>query len=433
MDIPGLNEKDDFYLKKIIPFLVNKCIFSIYIFDIEHYENEDTFKIYQNYSNQLNKIYNKYSIYILNKIDYISEEDKKNFKDEKYHFEKFKNFLKDDFKVDLENNFFLKLNSKELFNKINAFSELKTYILHLIDTIKIEEIDDTFSFIEYIKIKFVEYFQITKEEINNIFNENNEIKYNVYFDENEYNEIMDSITNKGINPDFEENEFNKIKYIFKNKFKVFLPIPELNSINDIILESINKSLEEFFDWEKVLDLMKNFKESINKIFENESERKKYIEICVNILDSFKKELENKSKLKNIEWNINVIEPLKKIFNSLLKLEPNDLTLKNLKEDFDSLTYFIYNYRKIRICLLGGYSTGKSSFLNNIIGKDILPVDINRCTNRGIILRHNKNKDSLPQLFKTSFTHVTNPDYWYFKDDENLFALDMKILIKNYLN
>ena len=143
----------------------------------------------------------------------------------------------------LENNFFLKLNSKELFNKINAFSELKTYILHLIDTIKIEEIDDTFSFIEYIKIKFAEYFQITKEEINNIFNENNEIKYNVYFDENEYNEIMDSITNKGINPDFEENEFNKIKYIFKNKFKVFLPIPELNSINDIILESINKSLE----------------------------------------------------------------------------------------------------------------------------------------------------------------------------------------------
>lgn len=53
----------------------------------------------------------------------------------------------------------------------------------------------------------------------------------------------------------------------------------------------------------------------------------------------------------------------------------------------------------------------------MIGKDILPVDINRCTNRGIILRHNKNKNDPPQLFQTKFIKVENPDYWYFKDEK----------------
>ena len=87
----------------------------------------------------------------------------------------------------------------------------------------------------------------------------------------------------------------------------------------------------------------------------------------------------------------------------------------MKKNYDSLTYFIYNYRKIRISLLGGYSTGKSSFLNCLIGKDILPCDLNRCTNRGIIIRHNENENS--QLFKTKFIKVENPDYCYFQEEK----------------
>ena len=80
MDIPGLNEKDDFYSKEIIPLVVNKCLFSIYIFDLLHYENEDTKEVYQNYSQLLNKFYKTNSIYILNKIDSIQKKKKKNFR-----------------------------------------------------------------------------------------------------------------------------------------------------------------------------------------------------------------------------------------------------------------------------------------------------------------------------------------------------------------
>jgi hypothetical protein len=50
----------------------------------------------------------------------------------------------------------------------------------------------------------------------------------------------------------------------------------------------------------------------------------------------------------------------------------------------------------------------------MIGKDILPVDISRCTNRGIILRHLDDKEEEPKLFRTTFIHVTDPDYWYFE-------------------
>ena len=440
LDIPGLNEEDDFYLQKIVPILVNKCLFSIYIFDLEKYEGIDTSIIYKNYSEQLNKFYKTNSIYILNKIDCIPEEDKKNSKDEEYHFDRFKKFLSSEFNVDLENNFFLKLNSNELFNKVNAFSNLKTYILHIIDNIQKEGIEiNEFGLLEHIKTKFEEHFQITQFDLEEIFNdsEGKDDKYNEYYDEKEYNEIIENITSKGLTADFDEEEYKKFKYIFNNKIKINLAIPELNSIYNIIFQAMEKSLEEFFNWNNVLELMKTFKESINKIFENENERKKYIEICDELLNNFKKEVDRKSKLKNIEWNINILEPLKNIIDCLINLEKNNnQSLQTLKEDFDSLTYFIYNNRKIRIPLLGGYSTGKSSFLNNMIGKDILPVDINRCTNRGIILRHNKNKFSPPQLFKTKFTNVKNPEYWYFKDEkepicEGYEQIKQKLIELNY--
>ena len=184
---------------------------------------------------------------------------------------------------------------------------------------------------------------------------------------------------------------------------------------------MKKSLDEFLDLNHVTSLMSTFKESIDKIFKSDEERRKYKEICDNLLQSFREELEKKAKLKKVQWKINIIEPLKSIIDSLINLDKNNKRLNQLKEDFDSLIYFIYNYRKIRIPLLGGYSTGKSSFLNNMIGKDILPVDINKCTNRGIILRHNNNKNQPPQLFKTKFIKVTNPDYWYFKDEKEPFC------------
>ena len=216
MDIPGLNEESDFYLQKVIPILVNKCLFSIYIFDVVKYQNVDSSDIYKNYSQQLNKYYKTNSIYILNKIDTISKEDKKNLKDENHYFNEFKKYLSSELNVDIKKNFFLKLNSKELFNNVNAFSNFKFYIFHIIDKINMSEIDELFSLLDYLKENLVEYFQIEQDELEAIFNNENNENYNNFFDENEFNEIKDNIGSIGLTVDFEEEEFKRIKFVFQN-------------------------------------------------------------------------------------------------------------------------------------------------------------------------------------------------------------------------
>jgi len=419
MDIPGLNEEKDFYLNNIIPNLVNKCLFSIYIFDLGRYQNDDSSEIYKKYSEKLNKLYKNNSIFILNKIDIISEEDKKNQKDEDYHFNKFKQYLNSELTVNIEANSFIKLNSKELYNKVNAFTKLQTYISHLIDKINKEEVDDLFNVLDYIKENFINDFQIDEKELEQIFNKDDNEYKKEYYNEKEFNEIFKTINSseKDLNANFEESEYIKFNYIFKNKNKIISFKDSLNSVYKLIIDSMNKSLDEFFNWNNVLNLFKSFKNCINNTFEGEFEKENYIKICDDLLESFKKELERRKELKKtiIKYNIKAIEPLKNIINKLLELDKDNESLIKLREDFISLIYFIYNNRKIRIPLLGAYSTGKSSFLNSLIGKDILPVDINICTNRGIIVRHSKNE--IPQLFKTKFRKTENPEYWYFEEEE----------------
>ena len=90
MDVPGLNGKDDFILNKIIPILVEKSLFSIFIFDILKFQGEDNLNVYEKYCSLLSHKNN--SLYILNKIDQIYEE-KNKFKDEKYYINMFLNIL----------------------------------------------------------------------------------------------------------------------------------------------------------------------------------------------------------------------------------------------------------------------------------------------------------------------------------------------------
>ena len=82
---------------------------------------------------------------------------------------------------------------------------------------------------------------------------------------------------------------------------------------------------------------------------------------------------------------------------------------DLKKDFNILEHFIEKDRKIRIPFLGGYSTGKSSLLNCLIGKDILPTGSNITTNREIIIRNNEQGKYI--LYKTKF--IKKGDYYCF--------------------
>ena len=118
--------------------------------------------------------------------------------------------------------------------------------------------------------------------------------------------------------------------------------------------------------------------------------------------------------KDFQYFYNKINELKPIIEKLIHFEPDDNFIKKIKKGYDDLLEFINKDKKIRIALLGLYSSGKNTILNNLIGENILPVSSDECTRRGIIIRyHNKN---IPELYKTKF--IPKSDYYYFEDSIN---------------
>ena len=133
-------------------------------------------------------------------------------------------------------------------------------------------------------------------------------------------------------------------------------------------------------------------------------------------------------------NNKIINPLEE-FDNFLKNTFKRIDLNNELKGFtislQSLREGIIG-RKIRIVFIGNISVGKSTVLNCIIGEDILPINYNECTYRGIIIRHKKGENY--KLYKTKI--ITRgeglDEYYYFKDDEKPYCEGIKN-IKSYLN
>ena len=114
MDVPGLNEfsvdndiSKQFYYKELIPFFIYNVAFSLFIFDAEKQESEDSLSIinnimYQYFNNDSNKLKN--SIFILNKMDKIVNPNEE--------LVNFKKILNDNLKCHIEKNgFFIGLSA----------------------------------------------------------------------------------------------------------------------------------------------------------------------------------------------------------------------------------------------------------------------------------------------------------------------------------
>ena len=100
------------------------------------------------------------------------------------------------------------------------------------------------------------------------------------------------------------------------------------------------------------------------------------------IDLLYKDLSNDVKL-----SIEQFQKLKPIVEELYEKGKTLKTFENLKEEFKLIDFFIKKDKKLRIPLFGGYSTGKSSTLNCIIGKRILPEG-NLVTTRKIVVIRN---------------------------------------------
>jgi hypothetical protein len=125
----------------------------------------------------------------------------------------------------------------------------------------------------------------------------------------------------------------------------------------------------------------------------------YSEETNKLLDYFsrnKKNIENKEKVEKGEDNnetneekinrriINIINNFVKIIQET-KLDRNQI--KNVMNEIEKIMIYLENYDNIFIPFLGPSNAGKTTIINGIIGKDILPTNLSECTKKGIIISY----------------------------------------------
>ena len=139
------------------------------------------------------------------------------------------------------------------------------------------------------------------------------------------------------------------------------------------------------------------------------------------------------KIDNLKFNLKkrVITGLKtnyiQVFDSLMEItnQLNELKehkfFEKIKEEISFFKNFIKGEIKLRIPILGCYSCGKSSLLNNLIGIDLLPVDTEVSTNVGLVLNYTESIKDIC-LLKAYLNKSENifEDYYYFTDSIKIY-------------
>ena len=224
----------------------------------------------------------------------------------------------------------------------------------------------------------------------------------IEIDENEKNKINNYLNEKEgiLNSKNCTNLLDVKNYLILrekyNNCKSKLKVKEENIFYQKLLEACKNSFNSFCD---LKNYEKEFNDLIKKI-SNEKEDNNILNqsIIIDVKDT--KKIEKRELIKNY-----IVE--------LKELENNNI-IEFINEEYNKLNEFIDNDNKIRIAFLGTTSTGKSTILNNLIGKKILPTGPGICTKKGIIIQNiNSN---IPELYKAKFEEK-NEDYYIIKEDK----------------
>ena len=407
LDLPGLDEGEkesnsqkssNFFQKYILPKLASNSLFSILIFDAGKYmtgENPIITKtyldayFYQNYSN---------SFFIMNKIDLMDDEEK-----EKKIFEE--EMLKNKLKVNINDKtiHIQYLSCKKLTNEINKFDDFQSFLKFLLIEGNKEK---KTNLLIYLKENLTKDFQIdishigdaspTDVQKKNFIEKIKELKaenttFTRYLSPKEYLNYSIAFTQKIEELKTQENQNNQIK---SEKYKELFE--EFN-------KSFNDSMNYFFNIPNDRELSQRIKDIVKIIDNMSNEDKDSITKTQKYIDLLYKDLSSDAKL-----SIEQFQKLKPIVEELYENGKTLKTFENLKEEFKLIDFFIKKDKKLRIPLFGGYSTGKSSTLNCIIGKRILPEG-NQVTTRKIVVIRNCDENKYT-ISKTNFVK-TNEDYY----------------------
>ena len=274
----------------------------------------------------------------------------------KYHFYNYLLYVKKERQISNEKN---EISFKDHLRviiescKIMKKQEIENKLKDLNNSENISEIESDFiNIIKEIKDNFC------TEQLNFGISEE-DFKIEKKDDQDDDDDIFNTDGDEG-NEQKDDNDFNsfnpcdifKIMYIF-HKEKMLIP-PISKEANDLLNYFKEKKREDRNQEEKKRE-DKNIKNDL--INQNTGLNKEVIKA----LKNFCKEIEN-FKIENEKYQY--------LTNEIIK------TIEYLK-----------TYDVIFIPFLGGSNAGKTTIINGIIGKDILPNDMNECTKRGIIIRY----------------------------------------------
>ena len=398
LDVPGLNESGEDYINLYFEYIKDMIKYCLIIFSVENYNSKDSMEVIKKLKKNLYVPIENFLI-ILNKIDTANDLEK-TIRDLKKvvlndgSFNIYKNTL-----VPVDS---LKLKSEiQMKNNCTFYDFINYYLIEYNKNKKDEE-----GYIDFIK-------KIMNEEKNKINNmeEIKKKKNNISDDEmdaikKDFKRLEKEKINNVANlvfyfNDKKEENIIKLFYIF---FKEKLLIPKVsNAINDI-----NNYFNNIKDYDfPNKSIGNNIKEEKEYIFDDSNEH-----IILKELEKFFEEIFTSEKSKNYGNIINI-----------------------LKDDFKILKNYIFNSSLCFIPILGVSNSGKSSFINCLLGKNILPCDSSECTRRAIIIRYleEKEKTSLYSIKFNSCENLNDLYYYYTKKElisENLEEIKEIISILN---
>jgi len=376
------------YLTEVFKIIKNYIDGIIIVLSTENFYHEENFEIIAKLRKVIDKEI-KNCLIILNKLDLSQSPIDDINKCKGLFIQKFPNCKT----FNLNLNTFIPLSAFKLKNELlmrkSFIHLLKYHFYNYLPIVKNEESSEGKSFVDYLRnIIFNGENGITNEmikeevvELNkdkNISIINDQIKKtirelkerykadNIYLgieekdlDNNEEEEDEDDDDNDNNNDKLKSTYIIKMIYVLYKKKKLIPPISE----------ETNKLLNYF--------TVKNPNNNETNYKSNESDNSeinKLNEDLINEFESFAKEIKD-SKM-------------------------GDEKIKNLIYEITEFIEFLKIYNVIFIPFLGPSNAGKSTIINGLLGKDILPTKLNECTKRGIIIKYSNSDDIC--IYKSNF-------------------------------
>ena len=269
MDIPGLNDNNEIYLKKLFPSFVYNIKFCFFIFDSTQYHNSiETFSNVKSlFKENENNIINN-SIFILNKYDKPEDKELAN--------KSFNSFINDTLK--LENIEYIPLSSEQLLLNLFKYENFLNYTEYIFKqppdnnvqrasehirlnlekdfNINIDEnIDDPDDFVASDESQNIEY-KIYEQKMKNITNFDTILNISDYFYYKKYFKSVIRIKSDEIKL-IEEDLFSKILDSLQNSFDFFIDFKDFEDLMDKILKNLGLEDKKINEIKKIKTIVKN--------------------------------------------------------------------------------------------------------------------------------------------------------------------------------